>query len=67
MMLIMNTKTEEKTERLWNARDVAKKWGISYWSLRAMVESGKIRPIIGIGKGWKFTGNEISEVVFERL
>jgi hypothetical protein len=62
-----NTVTQKKTERLYTAKLAAEKWGISYWSLRSMVEDGKIKPIIGIGKGWKFTGDELGEVEFERL
>ncbi len=61
------TKQEARTERLFTAKGAAEKWGITYWALRAMVESGKIRPIIGIGKGWKFTGNELGDVQFDRL
>ena len=52
--------------RLYKSRDMAEKWGISYNALREMVLSGKIRPIVGIGKSWLFDGSELKPVL-ERL
>ncbi len=52
--------------RLYKSREMAAKWGISYHALRELVISGKVRPIIGIGKSWLFDGTEINGVL-ERL
>jgi hypothetical protein len=48
-------------------KDAAALWGITYWELRAMILDGRIRPIINVGKGFKFDGSELSAAKLERL
>ena len=55
------------TMRLYKMKDAAALWGITYWELRAMILDGRIRPIINVGKGFKFDGSELSAAKLERL
>jgi len=64
----MKTKAEQDKEplKLYTTKEIAKIWNISYWCIRDLVLDGKIRPIV-LGKGWKFTGFELTEAILERL
>lgn len=64
----MKTKAEQTKEpmKLYSTKEIAKIWNISYWCIRDLVRDGKIRPIV-LGKGWKFTGFELTEEILERL
>lgn len=66
-------KTEDETPpapvtmRLYKMKEAAALWGITYWELRAMILDGRIRPIIKVGKGFKFDGSELGAAKLERL
>lgn len=53
--------------RLFKTREVAAMWGVSYLAVKEMVRNGDIRPIVGMGKGWKFDGTEFNAVTLRRL
>ena len=65
----MNTKTTEiqATVRLLSTQQAASAWGISRWRLYDLVKEGKIRPIVGMGKGWKFLMSDLQTLEFPRL
>ena len=61
------TKANDKEPiKLYSTKEVAKLWNISYWLIRDLVIAGKIRPLV-LGKGWKWTGFELTEDKLERL
>jgi len=60
-------KTEINTTRLYSIKEVEIMWGISRWKIYELIKEGQIRPIVGMGKGFKFDGHEISKVRMERL
>ena len=63
-------KDNEKKEgpmRLYSTEEVVSMWGISRWRIYDLVKSGKIRPIVNMGKGWKFDGSEFDKELLERL
>jgi excisionase family DNA binding protein len=53
--------------RLYTTEEAAMMWGLSYWTVRAMVLDGRLRPIVNVGKGWKFDGSELGKAKLERL
>ncbi len=53
--------------RLYSMKEAAARWGITYWTLRAMVLDGRIRPIVNVGRGFKFDGTELASAKLERL
>jgi excisionase family DNA binding protein len=53
--------------RLYTTEEVATLWGLSYWTVRAMVLDGRLRPIVNVGKGWKWDGTELGKANLERL
>jgi excisionase family DNA binding protein len=53
--------------KLYGMKEVCTLWGISRWRVYDLVKEGKIRPIVNMGKGWKFDGTEFSEHLLERL
>lgn len=53
--------------RLYSMKEAAARWGITYWTLRAMVLDGRIRPIVNVGRGFKFDGTELAAAKLERL
>ena len=57
----------EKVIKLYGMKEVCALWGISKWRVYDLVKEGKIRPIVNMGKGWKFDGTEFSEHLLERL
>ncbi len=61
------TNQQAGPQRLYDTKQVAALWGISRWTIFAMVKNGQLRPIVGIGKGWKWAGDELARVEFERL
>jgi predicted site-specific integrase-resolvase len=61
-----STKTQP-TPLLLSTQQAADAWGISRWSLYDLVKAGKIRPIVGMGKGWKFFISDINPIDMERL
>jgi excisionase family DNA binding protein len=54
-------------KRLYSTKEAAKMWGISYDKLLELVDEGRIRPIVGMGKGWRWDGSEFASVQFKRL
>ena len=61
-------KNKEKSPvRLYSTKEVESMWGISRWRIYDLVKTGKIRPIVNMGKGWKFDGSEFEEELLERL
>lgn len=56
-----------KTVKLYGMKQACELWGISRWRVYELVKEGKIRPIVNMGKGWKFDGSEFSEELLERL
>jgi hypothetical protein len=62
-----NKKKESKAIRLYGTNEVCSLWGISRWRLYELVKNGDVRPIINMGKGWKFDGSELREKLLERL
>jgi hypothetical protein len=42
-------------------------WGITRWRLYDLVREGKIRPIVGMGKGWKFLISDFENLDLPRL
>lgn len=61
------TKQQDGPQRLYSMNQVATLWGISRWTIYAMIKKGKVKPIVGIGKGYKWKGDELANVEFERL
>ena len=53
--------------RLYGIHEVSAMWGISRWRIYELVKAGKIRPIVNMGKGWKFDGSEFEKRLLERL
>ncbi|MDP3851290.1 MAG: helix-turn-helix domain-containing protein [Luteolibacter sp.] len=55
--------------RLYKTKEVAKVWNISTNKIYGLVGLGKLRPIVNMGKGWMWTGDEFGEDddFFERL
>ena len=58
---------ENKSYKLLSTQEAANAWGISRWMLYDLVKSGKIRPIVGFGKGWKFQMDDWSSINLTRL
>jgi predicted site-specific integrase-resolvase len=52
---------------LLSTQQAANAWGISRWRLYDLVKEGKIRPIIGMGKGWKFLLSDLVIPELQRL
>lgn len=65
----MTTKQHEPnaTTRLLSTQQAASAWGISRWRLYDLVRAGKIRPIVGMGKGWKFLLSDLLPLDLPRL
>jgi hypothetical protein len=57
----------KKDTSFFSTREISKKWGLSRNAIFRLVREGKIRPIIGIGRGFLWTGEEIDGLVLERL
>lgn len=57
----------KRVVRLHGMKEVCELWGISRWRVYDLVKEGKIRPIVNMGKGWKFDGTEFSDDLLERL
>lgn len=53
--------------KLYNTKQVAELWGLSYWKVRDLVLDGKIKPIVGLSKGWLFDSFELKQEHLERL
>lgn len=65
----MNAATESAPPRpqVLSTQQAAAAWGVSRWRIYDLVREGKIRPIIGMGKGWKFLFSDFESVEFTRL
>lgn len=53
--------------RLYSTAQAATMWGISVKMVRKRVDTGELRPILGMGKGYKFDGSEFAGIEFKRL
>jgi predicted DNA-binding transcriptional regulator AlpA len=60
-------KNEAGPVRLYSTKEVESMWGISRWRIYGLVNTGKIRPIVNMGKGWKWDGSEFNKELLERL
>lgn len=58
---------ENKVVRLYTLKEVAALWGLSTWTIRGLIKEGRIKPIVGLGKGFYFDGMELGQVRLERL
>ena len=58
-------KTNE-AKKLLTMKQFCEMNGVSRWTVYRLINEGKIRPVIGMGKGFRFTGGELGEVL-ERL
>lgn len=64
----VNTTTiNQPTASLLSTKQAADAWGISRWRLYDLVKEGKIRPIVGMGKGWKFLLSDLMTLELPRL
>lgn len=65
----MNKQSTDVTPsaRLLSTRQAAEAWGITRWMIYDLVREGKIRPVIGMGKGWKFLASDLSARELPRL
>lgn len=52
---------------LLSTQQAAAAWGISRWRIYDLVKEGQIRPVIGMGKGWKFLLTDLSGMELPRL
>ncbi len=64
---VKNKNIEMSPVRLYSTKEVESMWGISRWRIYDLVKAGKIRPIVNMGKGWKFDGSEFNKELLERL
>ena len=63
-----NETNEAKVMRLYGSKEVSVMWGLPKTAIYKLVNDGKLRPIVNMGKGYKWVGNELgSQLVFERL
>ncbi len=53
--------------RLYTTTEVAILWGIGKGTIYVLVPLGKLRPITNMGRGWKWTGDELGPDGFKRL
>ncbi len=55
--------------RLYKTKEVAKVWNISTNKIYDLVGLGILKPIVNMGKGWMWTGDEFEDAddYFERL
>jgi len=53
---------EPKAGMLWRRRDVMDYLGVDEKVIRAMVESGKLRPVTGLGKRAFFRRSEVMQM-----
>ncbi len=53
--------------RLLSMKEACARWGVSRWWVYDRIKEGKMRPIVNAGKGYRWTGEEIQGVEFERL
>lgn len=58
---------KEHAPRLLTTQQAADAWGISRWRLYDLVREGQIRPVIGMGKGWKFLLSDFTSLELSRL
>lgn len=66
-MKIPQANEEPVAARLLSTKQAATVWGISRWRLYDLVKEGKIRPIVGMGKGWKFLLADFIPINLPRL
>ena len=69
-MQINKQKTNEtdRIDRLYSSKEVSKMWGLPKTRIYKLVNDGQLRPIVNMGKGYKWVGNELAvQLVFERL
>ena len=53
--------------RLLSTQQAASAWGITRWRLYDLVRAGKIHPVVGMGKGWKFLISDFAPIELTRL
>jgi predicted DNA-binding transcriptional regulator AlpA len=57
----------KKDTSFLSTREISKRWGLSRNAIFRLVQEGKIRPIVGVGKGFLWTGDELEGLVLARL
>lgn len=62
-----DTLKPQSTAPFLSTQQAADAWGITRWRLYDLVREGKIRPIIGMGKGWKFLESDLKDLELQRL
>lgn len=63
----MKQQNDNTPTKLYSIKEAAKLWNLSVWEVRGLIKNGKLRPIIGVGKGFKFDGSELKTNQLERL
>jgi hypothetical protein len=64
----MSTTETTIRRKTYSTKELAGIYGISYWAVRELYLKGRIRPIIGLGtRGYRWLGNELDELLDERL
>ena len=61
------TKAEFTPFKLYTMKEFEKLTGVSRWTHYKLIEQGLIKPVINMGKGYKFKGDEFTETLLERL
>lgn len=53
----------KEREKLLTTKQAAKEWNVSIWWIYDRVKEGKIRPLVGMGKSWRFKEGDIDSVL----
>ena len=56
----------KEREKLLTTKQAAKEWNVAIWLIYDKVREGKLRPIVGLGKSWRFKESDIDSLL-ERL
>lgn len=62
-----NEKEQKQPLRLYSMKEFEKLSGVSRWKIYELIKEGKIKPVVNMGKGFKFTGDELKPEMLERL
>lgn len=63
----MKTDGQERDNKTLTTEEAAKEWNISKKAIYSLVRSGKLKPIINLGKSWRFLSSDFNDNVFIRL
>ena len=62
-----NVLVVSKDTKFLSTRQFAAKCGLTRNKIFGLVQEGRIRPVVGLGKGFLWTGDELEGLVLERL